>query len=207
MGNNMTFEQFAEYLDLTLEHHKIDRRTDGLGGQFDRRASHYSIRLLRGTNLVCAVEYSMGSGHKSPPEIEDVLLSLFHDTCDLHGTEVDSLSDFAEWVDHVGHDNLPEAVKMFQACHSTFDQLKDTLTHEEREAFYDCTEDEQEPNQEEISQRFDNEIMPSVIQQYGENDKPAINEAFNNWTDGLCKDGQISSLLYSRIEYVGQYES
>ncbi len=42
---------------------------------------------------------------------------------------------------------------------------------------------------------FDNCILPLVVHSYeqdGEPDWPARREAFNNWTDAMCKDGQIS---------------
>jgi hypothetical protein len=46
-------------------------------------------------------------------------------------------------------------------------------------------------SEQELSERFDSEVLPSVIAEYGEDDEPAINESFNNWTDSLCKDGEI----------------
>ena len=46
---------------------------------------------------------------------------------------------------------------------------------------------------------FDNEILPMVVQHYeqdGVPDIPARCEEFNNWTDAMCKDGQISDWQY-----------
>ena len=46
---------------------------------------------------------------------------------------------------------------------------------------------------------FDNHILPLVTQlheQDGQIDEPARCEAFNNWTDAMCKDGQISDWQY-----------
>ena len=40
------------------------------------------------------------------------------------------------------------------------------------------------------------EIKPSVIARYGENDLPALRESWNNYTDALCKDGQITARQY-----------
>jgi hypothetical protein len=60
-------------------------------------------------------------------------------------------------------------------------------------------------SEEALSERFDEQIAPSVIEQYGENDEPAINEAFNDWTDSLCKEGEIHSEQYDKYEYVGEY--
>jgi hypothetical protein len=57
----------------------------------------------------------------------------------------------------------------------------------------------------ELSEKFDEEIAPLVIEQYGEDDQPAINEAFNNWTDSLCKEGLLHDEQYDKYCYVGQY--
>jgi hypothetical protein len=58
--------------------------------------------------------------------------------------------------------------------------------------------------EEELSERFDSEILPGVIEAYGEDDEPAISEAFNNWTDMLCKDGEIHPEQYNSYCYVGR---
>ena len=41
------------------------------------------------------------------------------------------------------------------------------------------------------------DLRPRVIEHYGL-DRPAIREAWNDWTDGLCKDGQITQRQYDR---------
>ena len=56
----------------------------------------------------------------------------------------------------------------------------------------------------ELSERFDEEVLPAVIEQYSEDDQPAINEAFNNWTDSLCSDGEIHAEQYDKYCYVGR---
>jgi hypothetical protein len=60
--------------------------------------------------------------------------------------------------------------------------------------------------EENISADFDDQIAPWVFEQYGRGDGPAFCETFNNWTDGLCKDGEISDETYDKIVYVGKYE-
>jgi hypothetical protein len=40
-------------------------------------------------------------------------------------------------------------------------------------------------------------ILPEVIKQYGRDDKIAIREEWNNWTDALCKEGTITDHQYS----------
>ena len=56
-----------------------------------------------------------------------------------------------------------------------------------------------------LSDRFDEQIAPGVIALYRENDKPAMNEAFNNWSDTLCKDGELHDEQYNKYCYVGKY--
>lgn len=43
---------------------------------------------------------------------------------------------------------------------------------------------------------FDEYVKPCVIAQHGKDDKPAIREAWNNYTDSLCKDGFITPHQY-----------
>lgn len=46
---------------------------------------------------------------------------------------------------------------------------------------------------------FREEFLPEIIIAYeldGERDGPARRETWNNWTDSLCKDGQISDWQY-----------
>ncbi len=38
---------------------------------------------------------------------------------------------------------------------------------------------------------------PQVLKQYGPHDRPAMREAWNNYTDYLCKDGQITDKQYA----------
>lgn len=40
------------------------------------------------------------------------------------------------------------------------------------------------------------DIMPEVIKQYGSDDYPALSESWNDYTDGLCKDGKFNDLQY-----------
>lgn len=60
-------------------------------------------------------------------------------------------------------------------------------------------------SEEALSEAFDEQVAPAVIAQYGEDDEPAINEAFNDWTDSLCKDGEIHDEQYRVYCYVGKY--
>jgi hypothetical protein len=39
---------------------------------------------------------------------------------------------------------------------------------------------------------FKRDVLPGVVERYGATDGPAIRGAWNDWTDGLCRDGRIS---------------
>jgi hypothetical protein len=67
--------------------------------------------------------------------------------------------------------------------------------------YYECILDEInfDDTQEQLRVRFKEEIEPAVIAQYGADDKFALNEAFNDWTDSLCKDGEISNYVYNNV--------
>tara|TARA_R100000808_G_C2143193_1_gene150976 strand:+ start:634 stop:855 length:222 start_codon:yes stop_codon:yes gene_type:complete len=48
--------------------------------------------------------------------------------------------------------------------------------------------------------QFEEHVLPAIIDQYeqdGKPDWPARSEAWNDWTDSLCKNGQISDWQYA----------
>lgn len=47
--------------------------------------------------------------------------------------------------------------------------------------------------------RFTEEVQPYVIAKYGADDTVALDTAFNDWTDSLCKDGEISESAYDQV--------
>jgi hypothetical protein len=53
---------------------------------------------------------------------------------------------------------------------------------------------------ERLCESFKDEIEPAVIAKYGPDDIVALREAFNNWTDGLCKDGEITDEMYDTMD-------
>lgn len=60
-------------------------------------------------------------------------------------------------------------------------------------------------SEQELSDKFDEEVAQSVIAEYGRDDQCAIDQAFNDWTDGLCKDGDLHPEQYRTYTYVGKY--
>ena len=59
-------------------------------------------------------------------------------------------------------------------------------------------------SEEKLSKRFDEDVLPSIIEAYGEDDQPAIDGGFNDWSDGLCRDGDIHEIQYDQYCYVGR---
>jgi len=59
--------------------------------------------------------------------------------------------------------------------------------------------DATDPDESDILREFESEILPFVIEQYGPDDEPAMNEAFCNWTDSLEREGRISRKMCDNI--------
>lgn len=67
-------------------------------------------------------------------------------------------------------------------------------------------------DEEALSHAFDRDIMPGIIEQCGKkgeafDDETMVNEEFNNWSDMLCKDGEIHPEQYANYCYVGEYSN
>jgi hypothetical protein len=61
-----------------------------------------------------------------------------------------------------------------------------------------------------LSDRFDDEIAPLIIEEHGIKgelfeDTDMMNEQFSNWSDRLCKNGEIHPEQYNQYCYVGKY--
>jgi hypothetical protein len=83
------------------------------------------------------------------------------------------------------------------------DRLERLLSTSDFQALLECEEEGDDPDEEELHRRFDDEILPFVVEQYeqdGQPDWPARREAFCNWIDSLNKDGEISDWIASNID-------
>ena len=65
-------------------------------------------------------------------------------------------------------------------------------------------------NEDDLSKRFDEDIMPIILAEYGEpgvefSDFVMIDEAFNNWADSLCNDGLLHEEQCNNYCYVGEW--
>ena len=61
-------------------------------------------------------------------------------------------------------------------------------------------EDVEEIHAQTIKRFCDGELQ-AILDAYSPDDEPAINEGFNDYTDMLCKDGEISEDIYDSITF------
>ena len=54
--------------------------------------------------------------------------------------------------------------------------------------------------EEQVQEMFEEFVLPSVVKDYGADDEIAIRTAFNDYTDFLCKEGEISEEQYDTME-------
>lgn len=59
-------------------------------------------------------------------------------------------------------------------------------------------------SEDELSEAFDN-MLEECSPDFPIDDEPAFNEAFNNWSDALCKDGTIHPLQYDKYTYTKKH--
>lgn len=86
----------------------------------------------------------------------------------------------------------------------TNDNFKNSSLLEIVEAF---AADNNLPDSEEaLSELFDSQYIEIIREQRLEDDKPALREMFNNWTDAMCKEGTIHDEQYSQYCYVGSID-
>ena len=65
-------------------------------------------------------------------------------------------------------------------------------------------------SEDELSEAFDEGILPGILAAHGQpgvefTDTIMIEQAFNDWTDGLCKKGQLHPEQYDNYTYVGKF--
>jgi len=65
-------------------------------------------------------------------------------------------------------------------------------------------------SEDELSERFDSEVMPTILESHGKpgvqfEDTDMATQAFNDWTDGLCKEGEIHLEQYNQYSYTGDF--
>jgi len=61
-----------------------------------------------------------------------------------------------------------------------------------------------------VSDLFDTDMVPHILEHHGVkgeefSDEAMISEAFNNWTDALCRDGYLARAQLNSYCYVGRW--
>jgi hypothetical protein len=67
-----------------------------------------------------------------------------------------------------------------------------------------ATENRLIDSEEMLSERFD-QMIEVFAPNFPLDDEPALSEEFNNWTDSLCKDGELHDEQYNQYGYVGKH--
>lgn len=93
-----TMEEFLRRYHVTVETKRIPKRTDVKPDKDDRDRSHYACTLnYMGRSM--AVEFSMGSAHRNPPTVSDLLQCMASDS-----SSYDNTRNFEEWASEFGVD-------------------------------------------------------------------------------------------------------
>lgn len=132
----------------------------------------------------------------APVNVADVLESLFLDA-------MGSDQSFEDWCSDLGYDtDSRKALAVFHACRDTAAQLRNGLG---LEVFGELMEvdgaetEDLDATQEEVRKRFESELLDGLVEMYGADDTVALDTAFNDWTDMLCKDGELSDEAYDYV--------
>ena len=59
-------------------------------------------------------------------------------------------------------------------------------------------------NEKQLSDQWDL-LLDNALEPFPLDDGPMFREEFNNWTDSLCKDGELHELQYNEYCYVGKH--
>jgi hypothetical protein len=97
--------------------------------------------------------------------------------------------------------NLEEILRKY-TVKSEIEDMIEVAKEKLDELYYEIEEMPDHLLEDEIIEQFKEHILPSVREQFegdGIADKPARREAFNIFTDALCKDDVISEEMYDQI--------
>ena len=190
----MSIEQFAERFDIRVESTKIPRRTDGIA--WAGATSHYDVTLYMGKDAIWHGQYSMGSAYKSSPTVYDVLCSLH---CDVMGSD----ESFEDWAYEMGYEmkDIKKAKAAWETCNATRRTLQANMGSAWPVFVEQTLDGEEEPEEEELHQRFKVEVLPYIVKEYGPDDEPAISLGFCDWIDSLEKNGEITAWLAANIDH------
>lgn len=122
MDTKMTWKQFVQEHNITMNVTRIDERPDGL---LDDLPNHFRC-VLKCENRRYTVYYSMGSAHYDEPELLDVLECIADDSASY-----DNAQDVDDFASEFGIEKPSQAIKIYNACKRTAAGLKRLLGDEE----------------------------------------------------------------------------
>jgi hypothetical protein len=111
-------------------------------------------------------------------------------------TPRDWLNDEIDKQDAMGLRRLLDAIEGYL---SNADIAEEFGEHMEADGYFEGREDENpdyELTFEQAVEVFTKTHLPYVIKDFGEDDVIAKREAWNNWTDAICKNGVITEWQY-----------
>ena len=187
-----SFDSFASRHGLKM-HATYDGRTSD-GAQWDH--DQWTVTISKPSGAEFSTTFRMGTGHNGKaPDLENVLTCLASDARDAD-------EEFEDWSGNLGYDtDSRKAEATWKECQAIRQRLAEFFGATAFEAFLECEEDGEDV-EDVLHDRFREEILPLVKEQYeqdGAADYPARSEAFNDWTDSLCTDGEISTDAYETI--------
>jgi hypothetical protein len=111
-------------------------------------------------------------------------------------TPDDWLHEHIDTLDEAGLRNLIDALRDFLEDDIIVPALGDKM---EADGYFEGREDEYDGYQmtfEQAVEVFTKTHLPYVIAEFGDDDAIAKREAWNNWTDAICKNGVITEWQY-----------
>lgn len=138
----LSLADFAALARIGMQVDRVKRRPDRGPGQsederrWDAEASHYRVRLMRPGARTFGLYYSMGSAHKVPPTLPEVLDNLASDAAGY-----DDARDFEDWASGYGYDtDSRKAERVYRAVEREATKLRAFLGDDLYDALLNRTE-------------------------------------------------------------------
>lgn len=149
-----------------------------------------AVRPYGRVSLATDAHYRKGT-RPIVPEIGDVLYCLASDVQGL-----DWCLDFREWAEAYGYDtDSRKAEATYRKIQEQAADLRATLGGDVYDEMLELEEgaDAPWPTLDELRARFAEYVEPHIQN----DDTPALDQGWNDWTDMLCKDGEITNHQYN----------
>ena len=145
-----------------------------------------AIKLAR----IEGAKKGLAAVEKIYPDLYDDIESLKSDFEDDRQDDLENLATQSPLTDDdLESDDVKNA--FFEAYNAPFDARLESFETEINERIFEKDLD--------TVRSLWPEVRAMIVAQYGEKDEIALNQGFNEYTDSLCKDGQISGYTYDKI--------